>query len=222
MFRSHVFAHIQCLAAPGAANSPSSGGLIFGRASIPAPSPTRLITLSFIRLRSSNYNIQEFVHRWSVRGQVSVRDLRLSDPHHRHRDTSPPYFSCHIHSSRLTRDELLRLVIDELVETGRRSAVPFALTRQSFEEPTLSSLWKEQTSFLHLLMVLRGCTCFINGYSYTVVVGGHDFPTHSAQYSILIPPGDRTRSFSGGLCQVPTICFLDAWTRHRSRRSPQH
>jgi len=81
-------------------------------------------------------------------------------------------------------DELLRLVIDELVETGRRSAVSFALTCRSFEEPTLSSLWKEQTSFLHLSMVLRGCTCLVNDYGYTVVVGGRVFPAHHIQYQL--------------------------------------
>ena len=44
-------------------------------------------------------------------------------------------------------DEILRLVIDELVATSPRTAVAFAVTCRSFEEPTLSSIWKE-----HLLI----------------------------------------------------------------------
>ena len=43
-------------------------------------------------------------------------------------------------------DELLRPVIDELVGTSPRTAVSFALTRRSHEEPMLSSLWKQQSS----------------------------------------------------------------------------
>ena len=51
-------------------------------------------------------------------------------------------------------DELLRLVIDELVETNPPTAVSFALTCRSLEEPTLRSLWKQQTSLITLLEVL--------------------------------------------------------------------
>jgi hypothetical protein len=69
-------------------------------------------------------------------------------------------------------DELLRLVIDELVETSRGSAVSFALTCRSLEEPTLSSLWKKQPSFLCLLMVLPGCVSLKDGYGHSYVVSG--------------------------------------------------
>jgi len=79
----------------------------------------------------------------------------------------PPFFEI---------DELLRLVIDELVETSRRSAVSFALTCRSFEEPALSSLWKKQTSFVYLLMVMRGFTYLRNKPSYAIAVSFRDFP----------------------------------------------
>ena len=55
-------------------------------------------------------------------------------------------------------DELLRLVIDKLVEISPPAAVSFALTCRSFEEPTLSSLWKRQHSLYDLLRVLPDCT----------------------------------------------------------------
>jgi len=51
-------------------------------------------------------------------------------------------------------DELVRLVIDELVEISPRAAVSFALTCRSLEEPTLSSLWKRQSSPIALVKVL--------------------------------------------------------------------
>lgn len=55
-------------------------------------------------------------------------------------------------------DELVRLVADELVSISRRSAVSFALACRSFEEPALSSLWKEQPSLHYLVMVLPSAT----------------------------------------------------------------
>jgi len=51
-------------------------------------------------------------------------------------------------------DELVTLVTDYLVEISLSSAVSFALTRRSLEEPALSSLWREQTSVVKLLQVL--------------------------------------------------------------------
>lgn len=51
-------------------------------------------------------------------------------------------------------DELLRLIIDELVEVSQRTAVSFALTCRSLEEPTLSALWKRQHSLIQLARVL--------------------------------------------------------------------
>ncbi|KAF9648751.1 hypothetical protein BDM02DRAFT_3186859 [Thelephora ganbajun] len=55
-------------------------------------------------------------------------------------------------------DELLRLVVDELVETRQQAAISFALTCRSLEEPTLSSLWKHQDSLTDLLKVLPNHT----------------------------------------------------------------
>jgi len=79
-------------------------------------------------------------------------------------------------------DELLRLVIDELVETSRRSAVSFALTCRSFEEPTLSSLWEKQTSFIHLLRVMRGFTYLENERTHATAVSCRDFPVCRIQH----------------------------------------
>lgn len=55
-------------------------------------------------------------------------------------------------------DELLRLIIDELVATNPRTAVALAATCRSLEEPTLSSLWKEQRSLDNLVKVLPNYT----------------------------------------------------------------
>ena len=57
-------------------------------------------------------------------------------------------------------DELLRLVVDELVKTSQESAVSFALACRSFEEPTLSSLWKKPP-LLHDLVVVLPSARFI-------------------------------------------------------------
>lgn len=62
------------------------------------------------------------------------------------RDSSPPSYS---------RRELSRQVIDELVETSPRTAILFALTCRSLEEPTLSSLWKKRHYLTHLVRVLQ-------------------------------------------------------------------
>jgi len=55
-------------------------------------------------------------------------------------------------------DELLRPVVDELVETSPRAALSLALTCRSLEEPTLSSLWGRQESFGVLVKVFPSCT----------------------------------------------------------------
>ena len=65
-------------------------------------------------------------------------------------------------------DELLRLVIDELVETSPQSAVSFALTCRSLEEPTLSSLWRRQNSLVTLLRVLPQFTWVMRFNRYIV------------------------------------------------------
>jgi len=51
-------------------------------------------------------------------------------------------------------DELVRPVIDHLVGISPSSAVSFALTCRSLEEPTLSSLWRRQSSLIKLVEVL--------------------------------------------------------------------
>lgn len=74
-------------------------------------------------------------------------------------------------------DELLRLVINELVEISEESAVSFAVTCRSFEEPTLSSLWKKQSSLFPLLGVLPGCIWDEDEYGFRTVVSGRHSPT---------------------------------------------
>jgi len=79
-------------------------------------------------------------------------------------------------------DELLRLVIDELVEIDPQAAVSFALTCRSFEEPTLSSLWKEQESLIDLMKVLPGCTRVRELYGRNIFVSHCDPPAHRTLY----------------------------------------
>ena len=77
-------------------------------------------------------------------------------------------------------DELVRLVIDELVETNLRSAVSFALTCRFLEEPALSSVWKRQESFDDLLKVLPSFSRAEKGDKDIVSVRG--FPAYHARY----------------------------------------
>ena len=84
-------------------------------------------------------------------------------------------------------NELVGQVIDELVETSPRTAVSFALTCRSLEEPSLSSLWKQQKSLTRLLMVLPSCTCVEDDYGDEVIVNGHDF--HAYLVSDINSPG---------------------------------
>jgi len=79
-------------------------------------------------------------------------------------------------------DELLRLVINELVETSPRTVVSFALTCRSLEEPTLSSLWREKKSLNRLLEVLPGCTWVEGGYGLEVIVSGQYFLAYHIRY----------------------------------------
>jgi len=69
-------------------------------------------------------------------------------------------------------DELLRLVINELVEASPPAAVSFALTCRSFEEPTLCSLWRRQPSLVDLVKVLPNHTWVKNRYSFVTIVSG--------------------------------------------------
>lgn len=73
-------------------------------------------------------------------------------------------------------EELLRLVIDELVEASSRTAVSFTLTCRTLEEPVLSSLWKErQHSLTVFLIVLQDLTWVSNKHGLNIVVGGCSF-----------------------------------------------
>ena len=72
-------------------------------------------------------------------------------------------------------DELLRLFINELVETSPRTAVSFALVRRSFEEPTLSSLWKQQRSLTNLVKVLPNYT-LVRDNDVASIVSSGNFP----------------------------------------------
>ena len=76
-------------------------------------------------------------------------------------------------------DELVRLVINELVETSPGTAVSFALTCRSLEEPTLSSLWKCQWSLDRLLRVLPSCTL---REDVQAIVSGQNFSVYHIRY----------------------------------------
>ena len=73
-------------------------------------------------------------------------------------------------------DELLRLFIDKLVETSPRTAVSFALTCRSFEEPTLSSLWEQQHSLTDLVKVLPNHTWVRDEHGAESIVSGCNLP----------------------------------------------
>ena len=75
-------------------------------------------------------------------------------------------------------DELVRLVVDYLVEISPRSVVSFALTCRSLEEPTLSSLWRRQYLLIPLLRVLPQFTKKGRGY----VVSGCNSPLGFTPY----------------------------------------
>jgi len=79
-------------------------------------------------------------------------------------------------------DELVRLVVDALVEISPQSAVPFALTCRSLEELTLSSLWKERHSFTDLIKVLPNHTWVQNDHGVESIVSGCDFLADCVQY----------------------------------------
>ena len=75
-------------------------------------------------------------------------------------------------------DELAKLVIECLVAIGPGTAVSFALTHRSFEEPTLSLLWKRQPSLDRLLRVLPSGTLVENERGNASVVSSHDFSAY--------------------------------------------
>ena len=72
-------------------------------------------------------------------------------------------------------DELLRLIIDELVNISPRAVVSFALTCRSLEEPTLSLLWKRQRSLANLVKVLPQYSWIEGKRNVRSLVGGCDF-----------------------------------------------
>jgi len=73
-------------------------------------------------------------------------------------------------------DELVRLVIDELVEMSPPAAVSFALTCRSLEEPTLKSLWKQQPSLNNIVNVLPGHTWVTDEDDNDISVSGRGCP----------------------------------------------
>jgi len=79
-------------------------------------------------------------------------------------------------------DELVRLVIDELVETSPPAAVSFALTCRALEEPTLKSLWNQQRSLIGLVRVLPGHTWVEDEDGDRVLVSGRGFPVDWFRY----------------------------------------
>jgi len=72
-------------------------------------------------------------------------------------------------------DEILRLIVDALVEASLRSAVSFALTCRSLEEPTLGSLWKKQRSLTVLIRVLPNHAWVRCRRGFESIVSGRDF-----------------------------------------------
>jgi len=83
-------------------------------------------------------------------------------------------------------DELLRLVVEELVEISPRTVASFAVTCRSLEEPVLSSLWKHQSSLCTLVMVLPQHRS-IGFWNECSLVSWCNFPSGHLQYSF--PPG---------------------------------
>jgi len=96
-------------------------------------------------------------------------------------------------------DELLRQVADELVEISPQTAVSFALLRRSFEEPTLSSLWKQQPSLATLVKVLPNHTWVQDEKGSKSIVSGCNFPADRIWFNFPQAieddpsPGDWTR-----------------------------
>jgi len=79
-------------------------------------------------------------------------------------------------------DELLGLVIDELVEISPQTAVSFALACRSFEEPALSSLWREKRSLTDLVKVLPNHTWVQDKYGNASTVSGCNFSAEHIRY----------------------------------------
>ena len=71
-------------------------------------------------------------------------------------------------------DELLRLIIDELVQTSKQTVPSLACTCRFLEEPALSSLWRRQERLTDLLKVLPNHTWawVLHGQSIWSIVSG--------------------------------------------------
>ena len=82
-------------------------------------------------------------------------------------------------------DELVRLVIEQLVASSRRTAVSLALTCRSLEEPSLSSLWKQQKSLLVLIKVLPDHIWEVDENTFESIVSICDFPAGRIQFKSL-------------------------------------
>jgi len=79
-------------------------------------------------------------------------------------------------------DELVRPVIDNLVEISPPTAVSFALTCRSLEEPALSLLWKRQSSLAELVKVLPQHTWVEKKRSIKSLVSWCDFSSDHTPY----------------------------------------
>ena len=98
-------------------------------------------------------------------------------------------------------DELLRLVIDELIETSPQTAVSLALTCRSLEEPTLSSLWRQQHLLSGLVRVLPNHTWVKDEYGFgLIIVSGHDFPANRSDINLSRRSGKILQQRTGPGC----------------------
>ena len=129
-------------------------------------------------------------------------------------------------------DELLRLVIEELVQISPPTAVSFAVSCRFLEEPTLSSLWKHQSSLRTLVKVLPQHRVWIEfGKNTASLVSWCDFP--SGHFTYQFPqaikgdpsPMDRGRlrryaSWMRGLRLEMSDDVTDDALSHLSHNSP--
>jgi len=129
-------------------------------------------------------------------------------------------------------DELLRLVIEELVQISPQTTVSFAASCRSLEEPTLSSLWKRQVSLHTLVKVSPHHRAWLEPGNITrSLVSWCDFPSGHFTYQFPWaikgdpPPTDwerlrRYASWMRGLCLEMSDDVTDDALSHLSHNSP--
>jgi len=84
-------------------------------------------------------------------------------------------------------DELLKPIVEGLMEANLETVLSLALTCRSLEEPALSSLWKEQERLPNLLKVLTNHKWLRDEQGIMTIVSGRDF---LAYRPVQLPPGD--------------------------------